>query len=94
VIDENSIRHKGLKEFYTRGVSKRVPQALSKRIANRLAALEAAREIGDLNTPSLRVHQLAGKRRGTWSIWVSGPWRMTFRFERDTVYDLDLEQYH
>lgn len=94
MIDEDSIRHKGLKEFYVRGTSKRVPRVLARRIANRLAALEAAREIGDLNTPSMRVHQLAGKRKGTWSIWVNGPWRMTFRFEGETVYDLDLEQYH
>ncbi len=27
-------------------------------------------------------------------IWVNGPWRMTFTFKKETVFDLDLEQYH
>ena len=94
MIDQDSIRHKGLKEFYEKGRSKSVPQMLSNRIVNRMAALEAAREIGDLNTPSLRVHKLAGRQRGRFAIWVNGPWRMTFRFRAETVYDLDLEQYH
>ncbi len=44
--------------------------------------------------PSYRVHELSGKRRGTISIWVSGSWRMTFAFRKETVYALDLEQYH
>jgi len=94
VIDRNSIRHKGLKEFYDTGSSKLLPKPLAKRIANRLAALEAAQQIGDLDTPGLRVHQLTGARKGTWSISVNGPWRMTFRFKGETVYELDLEQYH
>ena len=94
MIDRSSIRHKGLKEFYDTGTSKLIPQSLGKRISNRLAALEAAQEIGDLSTPSLRVHELSGSRKGTWSIAVNGPWRMTFRFKGETAYDLNLEQYH
>lgn len=94
MIDKDSIRHRGLREFYEKGRSKSIPQMLAKRIANRMAALEATRDIGDLNTPSLRVHKLAGRHRGRFAIWVNGPWRMTFRFNRETVCDLDLEQYH
>jgi proteic killer suppression protein len=44
--------------------------------------------------PNYRAHELTGNRRGHWSVWVSGPWRMTFRFRDETVFDLDLEQYH
>ena len=75
-------------------VSCKVKENRANRIANRIAALEAARDIGDLNTPSLRVHKLAGRQRGRFAIWVNGPWRMTFRFRAETVSDLDLEQYH
>lgn len=94
MIDKGSIRHRGLREFYEKGHSKLIPPALVERVASRLAALEATREIRDLRTPSLRVHELAGRQRGRWSMRVNGPWRMTFRFENEVVYDLDLEQYH
>ncbi len=42
----------------------------------------------------LRLHQLKGKRAGTWAIDVNGPWRLTFSFRDETIYDLNLEQYH
>jgi len=70
-----------------------VPRHLLKRIRNRLAVLDAAAAISDLPS-SYRAHELRGGRGGTWSIWVNGPWRMTFRFRKETVYDLDLEQNH
>ena len=93
MIDIGSIRQIGLKGLVTKGTSKAVPQNLVKRIKNRLAALEAMIEISDL-PQSYGAHQLSGKRRGTWSIWVSGRWRMTFKFKREAVIDLALEQYH
>ena len=93
MIDAGSIRHIGLKGLVTKGRSKAVPQNLVKRIKNRLAVLEAMIEISDL-PQSYGAHELSGKRKGTWSIWVSGPWRITFKFKREAVIDLDLEQYH
>ena len=33
-------------------------------------------------------------RKGTWSISVSGNWRITFEFEGDDIYNLNLEDYH
>jgi proteic killer suppression protein len=44
--------------------------------------------------PGWRIHQLAGDRRGTWSISVSGNWRITFDVERNAIANLDLEDYH
>ena len=93
MIDTGSIRHIGLKGLVTKGRSNAVPQNLSKRIMNRLTVLDAMLEISDL-PPSYHAHKLSGNRRGTWSIWVNGPWRMTFKFKAEKVYDLNLEQYH
>ena len=45
-------------------------------------------------SPGWRVHQLTGDRAGTWSVSVSGNWRITFSVAGDEVYDLDLEDYH
>src|SRR3546814_18652182 len=37
--------------------------------------------VKDMELPGLRLHELTGNRRGTWSVTVSGNWRVTFRFE-------------
>jgi proteic killer suppression protein len=44
--------------------------------------------------PGWRIHQLTGDRAGTWSISVSGNWRITFRIEDGEISNLDLEDYH
>jgi proteic killer suppression protein len=60
-----------------------------------LTALLSAQDIAGLQgPPGWRVHQLTGDRAGTWSISVSGNWRITFRVEGETETDLNLEDYH
>jgi len=34
-----------------------------------------------MDLPGLRLHELSGNRTVTWSVVVSGNWRVTFRFE-------------
>ena len=38
--------------------------------------------------------ELTGKRRGTYSVRISGNWLITFRFEGEDAFDVDLEAYH
>ena len=47
-----------------------------------------------MNNPGYRLHQLAGNRRGVWSVRVSANWRITFRFDSGEAVDIDLEDYH
>jgi proteic killer suppression protein len=47
-----------------------------------------------MNLPGYRLHQLKGYRAGTWSVKASGNWRVTFRFEGEDAFDVDLEDYH
>ena len=44
--------------------------------------------------PGWRIHQLAGDRTGTWSISVTGNWRLTFDLEHGEIHNLNLEDYH
>jgi len=68
---------------------------LVRRIRNILAALIAANDIsGVAGPPGWRIHQLSGDRLGTWSISVSGNWRLTFAIQDGEIADLDLEDYH
>jgi toxin HigB-1 len=86
--------HKGLKDFFETGGKKGIPPELAQRIRIRLDALDAATVITDLNLPGFNLHELKGKRKGTWSVWVSGNWRITFRFVAGDAYDVNLEDYH
>jgi proteic killer suppression protein len=60
----------------------------------RLAALDTAQTIEDMDVPGFRLHPLKGNRKGCWAIDVSGNWRITFRFEEGHVYVVDYEDYH
>ena len=46
--------------------------------------------------PSWKAHMLTGDRKGTWSLFVTKNWRMTFRIDRKEIeiIDLDYEDYH
>lgn len=65
------------------------------RMRNILAALISAVDMeGVRGPPGWRVHQLTGGRAGTWSISVSGNWRITFEIVNGEIENLDLEDYH
>ncbi|MBI4533872.1 MAG: type II toxin-antitoxin system RelE/ParE family toxin [Candidatus Melainabacteria bacterium] len=47
-----------------------------------------------MNLPGYKLHRMTGNRKDTWSITVSGNWRITFRFQDGYAYDVNLEDYH
>jgi toxin HigB-1 len=56
--------------------------------------LQAAEKIADLDIATFRLHPLKGDLAGFWSITVRANWRIIFRFENDTAFDVDLIDYH
>ncbi len=89
-----SFRHKGLKEFFETGSKRGISSDLAARIGRRLDVLQAARELGDIDAHGFTLHRLKGERHGEWVISVSGNWRITFRFAKGEVLDVNLEDYH
>jgi proteic killer suppression protein len=75
-----SFRHKGLERLYRSGSARGVQAEHRAKLRRILAALDAATSAQDLNHPGYRLHPLKGKMRNHFSIWVSGNWRVTFRF--------------
>ncbi len=87
-------KHRGLKRYFETGTTRGLDSNQVDRIRLILGRLNASIAPQDMNLPGLRLHELTARRRGTWSVRVSGNWRMTFRFEGPDAYDVDLEDYH
>ena len=87
-------RHKGLRLFFESGDVRGVQAKHINRLRMQLSALDTATEISDMDIPGYRLHPLKGKRKGVWTISVSGNWRLTFEFTDGNVYLLDYEDYH
>ena len=89
-----SFKHKGLEAFFTRGFTKRIRATHASRLRMQLAMLNVAEIISDMDKPGWQLHQLKGNRKHTWSIKVSGNWRLTFQFENGDAYIVNYEDYH
>jgi proteic killer suppression protein len=87
-------RHKGLESFYRTGSLRGIQPVHADKLRRILAALDAASSPGELNLPAYRLNPLKGGLSGFWSIWVSGNWRLTFRFNDSDTELLDYVDYH
>jgi toxin HigB-1 len=88
-----SFRHKGLKELFETGSSRKVREDLQARALRRLDALNQAEDLSELNVPGFDFHPLRGKPQ-RYSLHVNGPWCITFEWEQGQALRVDLEQYH
>ncbi len=89
-----SFKHRGLKRFFESGTTRSIQSEHTRRIRIILARLSAATSPQDMNLPGLALHELTGQRKGTWSVKVSGNWRITFAFDGVDAVNIDLEDYH
>ncbi len=89
-----SFSHKGLENFFYKGIKKGIRPKHADRTADILDVIEAASEIGDINFPGSDLHPLLTKKDKIWSVKVSGAWHITFRFENGDAYIADYLNYH
>lgn len=89
-----SFKHKSLRRFFEEGVKSGIRPEHAERLRLVLARLQASTTPKDMDLPGLRLHELKGESKGTWSVTVSGNWRVTFRFEEKDVFDINYVDYH
>lgn len=89
-----TFKSKALEKLFKEGNAKGIPKEFEKRTRVRLEVIDTAIIIDDIRIPGYDLHELKGDRQGTWSIKVSGNWRITFTFQDNNAYDIDLEDYH
>lgn len=92
-----NVIHKGLRRLIedddASGLQAAVIPKLRK-IVSFLQDMELEAELRSV--PSWKAHQLTGDRKGTWSLFVTKNWRLTFAIDQAEVevIDLDYEDYH
>lgn len=86
-------RHKGLRELFETGSSRKVRNDLQTRALRRLDALDNASDLAELNIPGFNFHPLQGKPQ-RYSLHVNGPWCITFEWEQGDALRVDFVQYH
>ena len=89
-----SFKHKGLEKFFLRGVISGIQVKHADRIRLILGRLHASTSAEDMDLPGLFLHGLSGKRSKTWSVRVSGNWRITFKFVGKDAEVVNYEDYH
>ena len=96
-MDIRNVRHKGLKAFIERGITKGLPAAQIGKIRDIVTFLIEAESLDEVFAlAKYKPHRLSANRSGTFSLSVTANWRMTFSHdpESNEVADLDFEDYH
>lgn len=83
-----------MSKFYETGSKRGINPDHVPKLARILDRLDAAMRLSDINLPGYKLHQLSGKEKGTWSVWVSGNRRVTFIFEGGDAINVDYADYH
>ncbi len=90
-------RHKGLRQLHEDGSAKGVPSAMADKLRKLLFGLETALTPEQLGRfLGWKLHPLKGDLKGSWSLTVTGNWRLIFRYDEqtNTASDIDLIDYH
>ena len=92
-----NVVHKGLRRFIEDDDATCLQAAVVPKVRRIVTFLQDMEREDELRTvPSWKAHQLTGDRKGTWSLFVTKNWRITFRIDQTEIeiIDLDYEDYH
>ena len=89
-----SFKHKGLQLFFTKNDRRLLDIKDVPKITRILDRLDTASIAEDMNIPGWDFHSLKGNKKGIWSVAVRKNWKITFYFENENAYDVNLEDYH
>lgn len=87
--------HAGLRRLYLADDPRGLPAAVVDKLRTMLAFLQDMEDVQELRAlPGWRAHPLKGDRTGTWSLRVTGNYRLTFRVEQQELVEVNYEDYH
>ncbi len=91
-----SFKSKPLRKLFEEGDSAGIHPQWKMKLRVRMARLDAATTIAEMDVAGWNLHELTGNRKGEWSVKVTANVRLTFGFddEENEAYDVDVEDYH
>jgi proteic killer suppression protein len=104
-ILSKGIKHKGLRQFFGTGKPPgdgkegKLPAQSIEKIRRQLTYLDTVSKQEDLDCikalfPGWKYHSLKGNYKGFDSIWVTGNWRIIFKFNGTDIVVMDYVDYH
>ena len=90
-----NVVHKGLRRFIEIDDASGLQPAVIEKVRRIVTFLQDIEREDEIRTvPSWKAHLLTGDRKGTWSLFVTKNWRLTFRIDQAEIVDLDYKDYH
>jgi proteic killer suppression protein len=87
-------RHKGLEALFRSGSTKGLDAQLAAKLRRMLIRLNDGPLPDAMSLPGYKLHQLRGDRKGSWSVWGTGNFRLIFDIEGEDATNVDLQDYH
>jgi proteic killer suppression protein len=94
MLDFNRIKSAKLRRLAKDGDGSKIDPQWLRKVERVMHMLNAATHPSELDLPGFELHELKGDRKGTFSVTISGNWRVTFRWDESGPFDVDLEDYH
>lgn len=93
-----SFEGKVARDVWETNSSKTLPKELWIRAKALLTIMHSTNSLDDLKIkgepPRVRLHKLKGNRKNYWSVTISLPWCITFKFENGEFGQVKIENYH
>ena len=90
-----SFKCKETQKLWMKGESRKLAHDMQRVALRKLAFLNDALLLNNLRTyPGNRLEALKGNRAGQYSIRINDQWRMCFRWDEGSVYDIEIVDYH
>ncbi|NBB26491.1 type II toxin-antitoxin system RelE/ParE family toxin [Porphyrobacter sp. SLTP] len=81
--------------LWSGSLSRKLPADIQQRALAKLNMIDAADTLDDLKLPpSNRLHELERDRAGQHSISINMKWRICFRWNNGSAYDVEIVDYH
>ncbi|MFZ1109384.1 MAG: type II toxin-antitoxin system RelE/ParE family toxin [Rhodomicrobium sp.] len=94
MLQARRIKSGALKRLVKSGDESKVKPEWRAKVRRILGQLHIAVAPEELDLPGYDFHLLGSDRKGTYSVSISGNWRITFKWDDEGPYDVDMEDYH
>ena len=83
------------KKIWEGQFSKKLPPDIQRTARRKMIQIHGSTDIHDLRLPpGNRLHELAGDRKGQYSISINQQWRLCFNWSEGNAYNLEIVDYH